>query len=491
MGDLRSKPMKRALAAIAVAALGLTTLAAEPALADPRFTPGAPGVGDPWNPMSGNGGYDVQHYDLDLAFRPKTGQLDGVTTIKAKATQNLSRFDLDLQQLTVHEVRINGREVRWHRDGQELQITPRHGLRTGTRFTVTVKYGGMPKPADEDNPVGFVPTDDGFTTTGGGDTASTWFPSNDHPTDKATFRIRTRVPRGLDVSNGNLISRRASKDWTTVVWAERAPMATYLVTVDAGHWIVKQSRTPSGIPSYVAVDPQLAEHTQLPDPMAFFDTTTTRVIDKWQQLFGPYPYESTGGIADYALYKGKPVPISQETQSRPIYSGVDTERTVAHELAHQWFGDSVTIKSWNEIWLSEGFATFAAWYWDEQNGQPSAHDQAIGTYDEFPSDSSFWDVVVSDAKQPTQLAGARVYLGGAMILQLLREKLGDHTFFRVLRAWATEYRYSNATTKQFEALATKVSGQDLGPFFRTWVYSTGKPPLPTKMANTFVQPSAR
>ena len=441
-----------------------------------EFRPGSSGLGDPWYPFEGNGGYQVEHYDLDLSFEPDSGQLDGVAVIDARATQDLSRFDLDLQQLTVTKVTVDGLTAGFSRNGQELIITPARGLPNRSRFRVEVSYGGTPQPLGGDTPYGFVPTDDGAVVLSVQDGASTWFPANDHPSDKATFAFSVRVPKALGVvANGRLVSRRTVGESTTFRWAERDPMATYLATVAIGQWEIRTGRTAGGVPQYVAVDPRLKGSG--PDPMTFFWDTSAEVTDLWVKTFGPYPFDSTGAIADLALYQGKMVPFSEESQTRPVYSDVHQDATIAHELAHQWFGDSVGIPRWSEVWLSEGFATFATWYWDETKGRTSAHDEALRTYDSYPADSAFWKVITAAPGQPDQNVGARVYLGGAMALQLLREKIGDQKFFSLLRAWATRNHHGNATSVDFAALANRISGQDLTQFFDAWIFSPGKPPL--------------
>lgn len=354
---------------------------------------------------------------------------------------------------------------------------PGKGLRKGTGFAVKVAYEGEPKPIGGDAPHGFIPTEDGAVVQSVGDAASTWFPSNDHPSDKASFGMTVRVPKGLSVvANGRLVSRSDRGATTVFRWEERAPMATYLATIDIGKWQIRTGSTPGGVPVYVAIDPKLSQA----DPahaMGFYWDNTLKITDLWARKFGSYPFDSTGAIAVKATYNGKELPFSEETQTRPVYSGVDSSATIAHELAHQWFGDSVSMKGWNEIWLNEGFATFAAWYWDELNGGKSAREQAREIYDTYPAESGFWKVVVADAKVPDQDSGARVYLGGAMVLQLLRERIGDARFFAVLRAWTAEHRHGNATSKEFAATASRVSGEDLSRFFRTWVFSPGKPPI--------------
>jgi aminopeptidase N len=476
--------------ALAIITLVPTTSAAggpagpcAPAGPDSRFTPGAPGVGDSYFPLEGNGGYDVRHYDITLSYDPPTKRLDGTAVITAQATQNLSRFDLDLQQLDVGSVSVDGRPATFRRSGQELVITPRCGLPGGRTFAVTVTYGGVPRPIVGSpvvfgQPYGFVATADGAFVGDEPNAASTWFPSSDHPSDKAAFTFRVTVPGDLQVmSNGRLLSQRRRGDRATFVWDEQAPMATYLATVDIGKWIIKSGRTAGGVPMIVAVDPKLAgRDPERPDPVAFFWNTTEEATDLWARLYGPYPFDSTGAIADLAVYGGKTIGFSLETQTRPLYSDVRDTTTIAHELAHQWFGDAVSVARWRDIWLNESFATFSQFYWIGEHAGRSPHDQAMLIYNGHPADDPWWNVKISDPRHDTMLHD-RVYHGGAMVLQFLREKIGDEKFFALVRDWVARHRYGNATTEQFTALAAKVSGQDLGPFFRTWIYSTGRPAL--------------
>ncbi|AGZ45006.1 M1 family metallopeptidase [Actinoplanes friuliensis] len=463
----------------AVLAGGLAITPGGPAGAAPArdYRPGSAGLGDVWYPLEGNGGYDVAHYDLSLSYDPGSGRLDGTARVDAVATQNLSRFDLDLQQLDVTRVLVDGRPASFRRDGQELVITPRRGIPARSRFQVAVTYGGVPQPLGGPTPYGFVRTGDGMVTLNVQDGASTWFPGNDHPSDKATFRFTITVPDGLDVvANGRRVSTRTHGGRTTHVWSETAPMATYLATVDVGRWRVRKGRTPGGIPEYVAVDPALG--TGADDPMPQFWNRTAEVVDRWTQIFGPYPFDSTVAIVVLARHNGVQVPFSAETQTRPVYSAADSDEIIAHELAHQWFGDSVGITRWNEVWLSEGFAVFANWYFDELRGGTTVHDQARQVYQAHPADDPFWTIPLTGPDRPTDAAGERIYFGGALVLQMLRQELGDPTFFRVLRAWTRDHRHGTATTTDFMETATRTSGRDLAPFFRTWVYSPTRPALP-------------
>ncbi|MFF8944820.1 M1 family metallopeptidase [Streptomyces sp. NPDC014864] len=435
-------------------------------------TPGADGIGDSYFPRLGNGGYDARHYALDLAYDPATGRLDGRTTLTARATQNLSSFDLDLQRLEVARVEVNGRRASFTRDGDELRVTPRGALATNRTFTVAVTYGGTPEPLS--GPIvfgsdyGWMKTDDGVFVACEPNAASTWFPSSDHPADKATYDIRIKAPRGLTgVSNGRLVSTYDKGGSTYTHWRESRPMATYLATATIGRFDVRTGKTPSGIPIYVAVDPKL-ENGSAVDVYA----VTAAATDYWSQVFGPYPFEETGAIVDDMPEAG----FSLEVQSKPAYSAVRNESTIVHELAHQWFGDSVSVERWKDIWLNEGFATYAQWLWAEHQGTRSAHDSFRAAYDSRPADSPFWQIEVADPRRDTMFASA-VYQRGAMTLQMLRERIGDPAFFRLLPAWTRLHRYGSANTAGFIRLAERVSGRQLDDLFQKWLFTTGKPAL--------------
>ncbi|MET8582658.1 M1 family metallopeptidase [Streptomyces collinus] len=454
-------------AAVATAAAASFVIAAAPAP-----TAGAPGAGDPYFPRLGNGGFDARHYALDIAYAPDSGRLDGRATLTARATQNLSSFDLDLQQLQITAVEVNGRHAKFTRDGDEVTVTPRGTLAKGRDFTVTVTYGGVPEPLS--GPIvfgskyGWMKTADGVFVACEPNAASTWFPSSDHPADKATYDVRIKAPRGLTgVSNGRLVSTYDRGDSTYTHWRESRPMATYLATATIGKFDVRTGRTPGGTPIYVAVDPVLKNSNSV-DVYA----VTAAATDYWSQVFGPYPFEETGAIVDDMPEAG----FSLEVQSKPAYSAVRNETTIVHELAHQWFGDSVSVDQWKDVWLNEGFATYAQWLWAEHQGTRSAHDSFRAAYDARPADSSFWQIQVADPQRDTMFASA-VYQRGAMTLQALREKIGDKAFFRLLPAWTRLHRYGNADTADFVRLAERVSGRKLDDLFRTWLFTTGKPTL--------------
>ena len=472
---LRSRVARMLALAVAVACFAFPVPAAHAA---PAGGPGAAGVGDPYFPLEGNGGYDVRHYDLSFSYDPATDRLDGTMVVRARATQDLSRFDLDLQQLQVSAVRVNDNPAGFTRDGQELKVTPLNRLREGSTFNVAVDYGGVPQtivgsPIVFGSPYGFLHTDDGAFMGDEPNVASTWMPLSDHPSDKASWTIRATVPAGKGVvANGRLVSQVTANGKSTFVWDEPEQMATYLVTACIGNWVLKTGRTPGGIPETVAVDPTII--ASRPDAVDFFYNTTAEATDLWVKDFGPYPFDSTGAIADNATFNGQPLGFSLETQTRPVYSAVRSTSTIAHELAHMWFGDSVSVADWHHIWLNEGFASYAQYLWTEHLGGASPHDQFVAEFNSRPASDPFWNSQIADPQRDTMFQRA-VYRRGAMTLQALRDKIGDDAFFRVLRTWTAEHFQSNATTAQFIALSERISGQELGNFFQVWLYTPTKP----------------
>jgi aminopeptidase N len=461
-----------------VAAAALSLVAVTPVVAGGRepaqatgFSAGAAGVGDPYFPLEGNGGYDVSHYDLRLAYDPATHRLRGSTTITAVARKGLSRFDLDLSGYQVSEVTVRGHAARFRRSGQELVITPGRGLVRGTRFTTVVSYAGVPKTVRRSRvgfgDYGWIYTKDGAFVGCEPNAAHTWFPANDHPSDKASFRFRITVPTGRKVvANGTYRGHRVHGRSDTYVWDQRAPMATYLATVGIGRWDFHRSRTPGGIESFTAVDPSLAKQAARRHTAA----RTARITDYWTRRFGRYPFGSTGAVVDNLPQVG----FSLETQTRPLYGFVPDVDTMSHELSHEWFGDSVSVRTWQHIWLNEGFATFSSWLWDEHTGGPSTLRQARMLYRALGRKDSFWNTSVADPKRDLMFS-APVYFRGGMALAALRHRIGDRDFFTLLRTWLRTHRNGNVTTPQFRALAHRISGKPMQHFFRVWLWDKRKP----------------
>ncbi|WP_308286884.1 M1 family metallopeptidase [Actinomadura parmotrematis] len=427
--------------------------------------PGAAGLGDAYFKDAGNGGYDVSHYDVALTYDAGSRGVAATVTITAKATEDLSAFNLDFRGPKIVKTLVGGRPAARSRKGQELTLTPAAPLRAGRAFTAVVQYAGRPGPvrAGSLGTYGWVPTKDGAIVVAEPDGAPTWLPVNDHPRDKATYAFHVKVPNGLRaLANGKPAGSVRKGGATTYHWRETSPMASYLAMVAIGKFQVRTGRA-GKIPVITAVDPKYAADAKR------LQSTTVAAL-KWEQkVFGRYPFATSGGIVDdprldYAL----------ESQERPVYAGfAPDEEFVVHELAHQWFGDSVSLSRWQDIWLNEGFATYAEWLWQERGHA----DTAKGIYDRYyrqPADSPIFSPPPGRPGR-SSLFGFSVYIRGAMALQALRQRVGDKAFFTILKRWAATRAGGSATTPEFAALAEKVSGKKLDRLFQVWLYQSGKP----------------
>ncbi|WP_199441060.1 M1 family metallopeptidase [Umezawaea beigongshangensis] len=428
--------------------------------------PSPDGAGDPYYPQDGNGGYDVTGYDVDVSYSPDTRRLDGRAAITANATAELSRFHLDLRGLDVSAVTIGGRPATFTREGDhELVITPETPLPPGGVFTAEVVYGGDPAAIADDSlgTSGWqVSASGGAFAAGQPHSASTWYPVNDTPRDKATWTLSARVPDGWTAISNGLEGTPVSADgWTTFEWREETPIASYLTTVAIDRWTVDRSQLPDGTPVVDAYAPG-AEHKRsvqqrMPEVLAFL-----------AEKFGPYPQRAAGGI-----FLADQIGFSLETQTRPVYAGWAELETVVHEQAHQWFGDSVTIENWADICLNECLASYAQWLWDEakQGGDLDSQYRMVVERSDFRS--GYWERALYDMGPGREFEG--VYDKGIVAMHALRRQIGDDAFFGALREWAALHRDGNASWPEFEQHVERVAGQDLDAFFAAWFRGTTKP----------------
>ncbi|HEX2435228.1 MAG TPA: M1 family metallopeptidase [Solirubrobacterales bacterium] len=451
-----------------VVALGLAVAAGGPADARAQaYTPGSAGVGDPYFPKSGNSGYDVSHYEIDLRYRARSRRGVASTVVTATATQGLSRFDLDYRGPEITALTVDGRAAEFVRRGQELIITPPAPIDDGDGFVVEVSYDGrLRRLTDPDGSLeGWIPTRDGAFVVGEPRGSPTWFPCNDHPTDKATYGFRLTVRKGRKaLANGLLVDRERRPRWTTFVWREDEPMATYLATATNGRFDLDRSPV-AGIPSVVAVDPREARRSRRPL------RKMGRMLALFEERFGDYPFAATGAIVDHAPFVG----YALETQTRAVYDHAPDEATVAHELAHQWFGDAVTPERWSDIWLNEGFATWSELLWGQHSGGRSLRRSFRDLYEVPARDRRYWNPAPGNPGGPRNLFDLTIYLRGAMTLEALRQEIGDAAFYSILGRWYAEHRFGNATTPELIALAERESGRQLDEFFDAWLFQRGKP----------------
>ena len=444
------------------------------------FQPGAAGLGDSLYPNFGNGGYDVQSYDLDLNVQTvATSALNGLTKIQAKATQNLSRFNLDFIGFSVDDVTVNGRRAQFSRNGQELTITPVQPIEDGEEFAVTVKYNGSPiQIASAAGPpqAGWITFKGGSFVMGEPDGAATYYPVNDHPLDKATYTFRVTVPKPYQVAaNGILTKTIDSRETTTYLFKAPDPMASYLATLNiAKKFNLATGKAPDGTPirNYFA-------DGILPSLLKPFDLQP-KMVGFFSHLFGPYPFEVYGSVV---INTGTASAGSAlETQTLSIFGidqleGPEAEQIVAHELSHQWFGNSISIADWHDIWLNESFATYAQGLWIEYTKGHAVFNRWIKSECSFVS-KNIADFIMPGKPKANDLFNLGVYDRGAMGLHALRLEIGDDSFFDSLRTYYDRFKGGNVRASDFINVVEAVSQKTLGSFFDRWFYSDGFPVLP-------------
>lgn len=481
---------------------------------------GARTLGDPLFPQIGNGGYDAQHYRIALDYDPATNSFNSARTVMyARAERTLKEFSLDFQDLPVSRVEVNGRTASFSQvdatpalsanpavtQPQKLVVTPHPSSRpkAGRSFTVDVQYSGTPEAViDTDEsmegwiracfPLTPPQTCDGSFVVNEPIGAQSWFPSNNYPSDKATFDTSIRVPQGTTALGvGELVSRKDNGDGTvTWRWRETKPSATYLVTGTSGNFTYTQesmTETLTGrtLPVYNAVD-----STATAAQAAAIDAVLAQAPDQVNFLsgiYGRYPFNSTGAVADRAAGVG----YALEVQGKPHYAGGYSTgnpsisiTTQLHELAHQWFGNSVTLRTWADIWFNEGWANWSTWYWSAQvqgGTDPAVRFDTL--YANTPAES--WEIApaVLGGDPVNLFANFPTYQRGAMTLQGYREIVGDQRFFAFAQHLQRKYAYRTISTQQFidEAVGfSRLKGSKrvlLGEYFQQWLYGTTKPTI--------------
>jgi len=431
---------------------------------------GASGIGDPYWPLDGNGGIDVASYSISNRYAFDTKRLSGRTKVRLTATADLSSFSLDFL-LRVAEVTVDGAAADFARTdgGHELRITPATPLTAGTEHTVVVTYADRPARHSYAGESNWLASKREVVTMNEPHIAPWWFPANDHPLDKAIVDVRIRVPHGREVvSNGRLLGRKVGQASTTWHWRADEPMVPYLAFFAAGDFTIARGRH-QGLPWLVAVSQGLSRGDERASMRLMKKTPV--VVAGLEKDLGDYPFSVVGGITT------SPNPgFALENQTRPTYPAVGGGYTslVVHELAHQWFGDDIAVQGWRDIWLNEGFATFMEWRWTETHGGRSAAALLRSYYDNVSATSDFWTVTVADPGA-ARVFDSAVYGRGGMTLQALRNRVGDDTFWRIIRSWIREQGGGNGSSEEFEELAGRISGQDLGAFFTAWLRTASKP----------------
>ena len=433
----------------------------------------APPCIDPYLPEIGNFGYRVSRYELDLEYKVAINRLSGTATITAVTLAALRTFTLDLSNaLSVAKVSVNGRRPAHFRSSDgKLHIALHQPLPAGAAMTIAVRYGGTPRPIRSYwGEVGFEELSEGVLVAGQPNGASSWFPCDDHPSAKASFHIQisTESPY-YALANGELLSRRVRAGTTTWTYEQAEPTSTYLMTLQIGPYD-RHRMAKNGVQMHAVLPNRLRDNFD----QDFADQP--KMMKLFVKLFGPYPLAS--GYTVVVTDDDLEIPL--EAQGISIFganhcdgSG-SAERLIAHELAHQWFGNSVTAKRWRHIWLHEGFACYAEWLWSEHSGGRTADEWARHYYQRLVDSPQ--DLLLADPG-PRDMFDDRVYKRGALTLHVLRQRIGDESFFALLRDWTARYRHSTAVTDDFTGLAANYAHESLRPLWDGWLYSLKVPAL--------------
>ncbi|QNE47311.1 M1 family metallopeptidase [Glaciihabitans sp. INWT7] len=432
---------------------------------------GSPSAGDDYLPASGNGGYLVDRYDIDLDYRVETNRLIASTVISARATEDLDRFSLDLAGLVVEKVTIGGERPRKvTQTARKLVITPLAAITAGEEFTVTVRYRGAPHPIrSEWGEVGWEELADGALVASQPNGASSWFPCNDHPSNKARFRIVVSCESVYQViSNGEQVSRTSRAGRARWEFEVAEPMATYLATVQIGRY--RALAVDAGVPTTISYPSALS--TEVTEDFSRLG----EMIALFSDRFGPYPFPAYGVIVT-----ADELEIPLEAHGLAIFgrNHIDgthgCDRLIAHELAHQWFGNSLTVNRWKDIWLHEGFACYAEWLWSEASGGPTASECARSHWDLVNDQSK--DIVVGDPGTKL-LFDDRVYKRGALALHVVRRAIGDEAFFDSLRDLGSRLRFGHIMPSDvIDTFAELSHSTAIEGIINRWVYSKALPRL--------------
>jgi aminopeptidase N len=448
-----------------------------PATATGALVTGSDGAGDPYYPTSGNGGYEVDSYDIALTYQPSSNDLSATTTVKATVTSTgpLARFDLDLQpQMHVTTVEINGATAAFTQRDAKLVITPRSPLIPSTSVAIVVAYRGQPGAVSGGTANlgdgGWYRTSDGGAVVAGEPySASAWYPVNEHPSDTAAFAVSATVPDGWEViANGIKDTAEpptAPAGMHTVRYVQREPIASYLTTI----MIDKLTFSTDNYDGIPIVNAFTAAATKLGDEA--LAAKTPKILQVLSAHFGPFPFDAYGGI-----YTGQSLTFALETATRPVYANWVDLDTVVHETAHQWYGDHVTIARWSDICLNECFASYAPWLYHQDVDGANLDEEWRQEMDHYGDDPSFWASPLVDMGAGHEFTA--VYDRGPLAVHALRHEMGEAAFAALLKGWVRTYGGHNAGFDDFEAYASTLAGRNLKPFMDAWFRGTTIPPEP-------------
>ncbi len=426
---------------------------------------------DSYTPGHGDTAYAVEHYDLDLTYRVEGNHLSGRARLSCRALEDVDTITLDLHGMRVAKVTRDGAQVRHTHTKDKLTVRLGSRVLRGRSFTLAVQYAGRPTPLSTRTlgDAGWEELTDGVIVAAQPHGAPTWFPCNDRPSNKAGYRFTITAPTTYTVvANGTLVSSTRRSSATTWVYEQPEPMSPYLATVQIGRYRILE--LDAVVPLYAAVPEALVDRYD----EAF--GLQPEMLKLFTRLFGEYPFERYS-----VVITEDDLEIPLESQGLSTFGANflttdwNAERLIAHELSHQWFGNSLTLGRWKDIWLHEGFACYAEWLWSEESGKASAQQRATEHWERLHDQDE--DLLLEDPG-PELMFDDRVYKRGALLLHALRVVLGDDAFFSLLRAWASEHAHTTVSTEQFVSFAQGRADLDLTALFDEWLSEETLPELP-------------
>ncbi|WP_447912108.1 M1 family metallopeptidase [Microbacterium phyllosphaerae] len=430
---------------------------------------------DPYTPHSGDRRYGVLHYDLAIDYRVTTNRLVGTATIRLRMQESAKHVSFDLVGLKATKVRVSGdRAASFRQDDRRIKLLFGSERAGGDEITVTVDYSGAPSPRRTRwGLLGWEELEDGVLVASQPTGAPTWFPCNDIPSDKATYRLEFTSDPEYTVVSGGAATRSTQRGRTRWTFHQPVPTATYLMTVQIGQY--DDDRIDLG-----ATPGRLFHPRALASRVRSDFAALPQMMDAFVDAFGPYPYESYKVVVTPDVLE-----IPLEAQGMAIFGAnhVDgaggSDRLIAHELAHQWFGNSVGVARWQDIWLNEGYACYAEWLWSEASGGPSAQAKAVTHHRHLGTLPQ--DLVLSDPGA-NDMFDDRVYKRGALTLHALRATIGDEVFFALTREWTTRFARLAVTSDDFLGLVDEIAGGQARALVRTWIDELALPALPPAQA---------
>ena len=486
----------RASALVAAALTTALTLVAAPAGAAPHAHPAASSGGvaaspavrsllasssrwdaavsnprrDGFYPTHGSSVVDALHYGLDLTWRRSTRTLIGHETLVFRAARSTGRFSLELEQaLDVRRARLDGHPVRVAHVGHRVWF--RTPVVRGSRHVLTLRYAGQPHPVQAPTRRGDFSTV-GLTTTPAGAVwtmqepfgAYTWYVVNDQPADKAFYDFRINAPRGwVGIANGALLGRHREAGRTVTRFHLGVPSASYLTTLAVGAYRHTVLHTLPHLPIHLWTEKgkrwELRRMRYVPTAVRFL-----------QRQVGRYPFRTLGMVA-------VPSNSAMETETIPTMGDdkyVLNQDNIVHELAHQWYGDTVTPSDWSDVWMNEGMAMYLAeGRWQSQYFGFPLREELRYWAQRAPSwRASYGAPAAYDRRD---FAEVNVYAIPALMWDMLRQRLGNHRFDRLITAWPATHRYASSSRAGLAAWWSRRTGQDLRPFFHRWLLAEQEP----------------